>query len=281
MTWFKVDDKLHDHRKARKAGPAAMGLWVLAGSWCSCNETDGFVPADLISRWATDAEADRLVEVGFWHADVDCDGEPGFRFHDWNAPGMQPTKAELAQKRSDARDRMARVRQDRKVGSREQDENIARSSRDVRSTRPDPTRPVKNTPPTPPSRDLAVVGPEAQPWVPTASALSAVARISQEFDAVRASGANSWNMLDFVAPMVEQLMGRTDFNGAAGVCLWWFTESTGRVATVGDFRYCARLLKQFGQAGLIAMDEAFKPDVQEPWRYAERVARTRDMEAGA
>ena len=44
--WFKVDDKLHDHRKARKAGKAAMGVWVLAGSWSMDNETDGFVPDD-------------------------------------------------------------------------------------------------------------------------------------------------------------------------------------------------------------------------------------------
>lgn len=41
MSWFKVDDKLHDHRKARKAGKSAMGVWVLAGSWCMSSETAG------------------------------------------------------------------------------------------------------------------------------------------------------------------------------------------------------------------------------------------------
>lgn len=27
MPWFKVDDRLHDHFKARQAGKAAMGVW--------------------------------------------------------------------------------------------------------------------------------------------------------------------------------------------------------------------------------------------------------------
>ena len=54
MPWFKVDDKLHDHRKSRKAGRSAMGVWVLAGSWSMDNETDGFVPADVLARWGTE-----------------------------------------------------------------------------------------------------------------------------------------------------------------------------------------------------------------------------------
>lgn len=82
MPWFKVDDGLHDHRKARRAGKAAMGVWVLAGSWCMASETDGFVPADVLARWGTKRDADRLVEVGFWYAD-EQDGEAGWRFHDW------------------------------------------------------------------------------------------------------------------------------------------------------------------------------------------------------
>lgn len=82
MPWFKVDDQLHDHRKARKAGRAAMGVWVLAGSWCMASETDGFVPTDVLNRWGTKRDADKLVEVGFWFVDTQ-DGEDGWRFHDW------------------------------------------------------------------------------------------------------------------------------------------------------------------------------------------------------
>jgi hypothetical protein len=83
MTWFKVDDKLHDHRKARAAGAAAMGVWVLAGSWAADNLTDGFVPATILPRWGRPRDATRLVEVGLWHAD-EQDGETGWRFHEWH-----------------------------------------------------------------------------------------------------------------------------------------------------------------------------------------------------
>ena len=96
MPWFKVDDKLHDHRKARAAGPAAMGLWVLAGSWSADNLTDGFIPSALLPRWGRQREANRLVEVGLWHTD-EQDGEKGWRFHEWDE--RQPTRAQKLDER--------------------------------------------------------------------------------------------------------------------------------------------------------------------------------------
>lgn len=97
MTWFKVDDKLHDHRKARSAGKAAMGVWVLAGSWSADNLRDGFVPDTVLPRWGNRRDAQRLVDVGLWHDDTD-DGETGWRFHEWTE--RQPTRAETEAKRA-------------------------------------------------------------------------------------------------------------------------------------------------------------------------------------
>lgn len=102
MPWFRVDDKLHDHRKARRARKSAMGVWVLAGSWCMDNLSNGFVPEDVLPRWGTKADAKALVDVGLWHPD-EKDGEPGWSFHDWHE--FQPTRAEieaLRQKRAEA-----------------------------------------------------------------------------------------------------------------------------------------------------------------------------------
>lgn len=82
MPWFKVDNKLHDHRKARKAGKAAMGVWALAGSWCMASETDGFVPENVLTRWGNKKDAERLVDAGFW-VPAEHEGEEGWRFHDW------------------------------------------------------------------------------------------------------------------------------------------------------------------------------------------------------
>ena len=93
MPWFKVDDKLHDHRKARKAGKAAIGVWVLAGSWAMDNLTDGFIPDDVLTRWGTRADAGRLVAAGLWYVD-EHNGERGWRFHDWTH--FQPSAAVTA-----------------------------------------------------------------------------------------------------------------------------------------------------------------------------------------
>lgn len=96
MTWFKVDDKLHDHRKARAAGATAMGVWCLAGSWAADNLTDGFIPATILPRWGRPRDANRLVEVGLWHAD-EQDGEKGWRFHEWHE--RQPSRAQKLEER--------------------------------------------------------------------------------------------------------------------------------------------------------------------------------------
>lgn len=103
--WLKIDDRLHDHRKARKAGKAAMGLWVLAGSWAAANDTDGFIPADVIPRWGVRADADKLVRAGFWVED-ERDGDPGWRFHDW--ADYNPPAVVTAAKRDKEREGAAR-----------------------------------------------------------------------------------------------------------------------------------------------------------------------------
>lgn len=95
--WFRVDDRLHDHRKTRKSGKAAMGVWVLAGSWCMANQTDGFVPADVLTRWGTPADARRLVAAGLWSA-AEQGGEAGWQFHDWHE--YQPDLETLRQARA-------------------------------------------------------------------------------------------------------------------------------------------------------------------------------------
>lgn len=96
MAWFKVDDALHDHRKARVAGKAAMGVWVLAGSWCSERENGGFVPESVLLRWGGRSDAARLVRAGLWDA-THQDGEDGWQFHDWSI--FQPDAATLRAQR--------------------------------------------------------------------------------------------------------------------------------------------------------------------------------------
>lgn len=100
MTWFRVDDKFHDHPKVRKLRGdklAAAGLWSLAGSWSSDNLTDGFVPTEIVQRFDPEERyAERLVEVGLW-LPAERDGETGYTFHQWGE--RQPTRQSVEDRR--------------------------------------------------------------------------------------------------------------------------------------------------------------------------------------
>lgn len=122
MTWFKVDDQLAFHRKARAAGNAAMGLWVRAGSYCGAQLSDGHVDADVIPLLGGKAaDVARLVKARLWHGNGhDCEACPqpndmdGYVFHDWEA--HQPMRSKVEERRAEDRERKAaaRAEKDRK-----------------------------------------------------------------------------------------------------------------------------------------------------------------------
>jgi hypothetical protein len=154
MPWFKVDDGLHAHRKSARAGIEAMGLWVIAGSWSADQLTDGFIPDYIAVKLDPKAKqhAAALCKAGFWFPH-ERDGDAGWQFHDWEA--HQPSAKSTLEKRAEAKDRMQRLRENRKAnrgansvnGSQPVRANtsgtFAGGSPEVRSTptRPDPSRP--------------------------------------------------------------------------------------------------------------------------------------------
>ena len=116
MTWFKVDDQLAFHKKARTAGNLAMGLWVRAGSYCGAQLSDGHVDADVIPLLGgKPADVRRLIKARLWHdtghdcADCPQPEDPdGYVFHDWMA--HQPSRSKVEEKRAEDRDRKAAAR---------------------------------------------------------------------------------------------------------------------------------------------------------------------------
>lgn len=151
MVWFKVDDTLSAHPKARRAGLAAMGLWTLAGSWSAQQLTDGFVPAWFVEGWPQGRRhAATLVAAGFWTPDT-VEGEDGWRFHQWTE--RNPTRAEVEAERAAAKQRMRKTRDKRKRsadvppnvlanGQRTNGERSGEVRPGVRLPRPDPTLPT-------------------------------------------------------------------------------------------------------------------------------------------
>ena len=106
--WFKVDDTLHAHPKARRAGLQAIGLWAMAGSWCMSYKTDGFVPDWFVRGWPDGPDLAReLVDAGLWSQAVQ-DLQKGWSYHDWGH--YQPSSEEIERERVASRDRQRKRR---------------------------------------------------------------------------------------------------------------------------------------------------------------------------
>lgn len=146
MTWFKVDDTLAFHHKTAKAGNAAMGLWVRAGSWCAAHLTDGFVPEHMVQLLGTTAQASKLIKAGLWE-----EAEGGYVFHEWNEDGRQPRGTSVRESRKKSAERQAAWRANHKqkpqlsvVSNGVTDPLVTALVTQVSPLpRPDPTRPVE------------------------------------------------------------------------------------------------------------------------------------------
>lgn len=113
MAWFKVDDMLHSHPKARKAGVAAMGLWALAGAHSCAYKEDGFVPEWFVVSWPNGKRlAAQLAEAELWEAGQK-NGVVGWWFHDWC--DYQLTADEIEKDRQLARARQQKLRDGRRA----------------------------------------------------------------------------------------------------------------------------------------------------------------------
>lgn len=105
MPWFNVDDGFAFHRKAVRAGNAALGLWTRAGSWCAQQLTDGFVPDEMVTVLGSVSQAQRLVTSGLWS---EVDG--GYQFHEWTDSGRNPSRSEVLSRRKKEADKKAKAR---------------------------------------------------------------------------------------------------------------------------------------------------------------------------
>lgn len=119
MPFFRTDDQMHGHPKARRAGLASLGLWNMGGSHSMAYKTDGFVPDWFVTSWAGGRKAaDALVSVGLWDKS-EKDGEQGYQFHDWH--DYQPSAEEIERDRERARERQRESRRRLREGKKDGD----------------------------------------------------------------------------------------------------------------------------------------------------------------
>ena len=87
--WFRVDDRFYLHPKARAAGFAALGAWLLLGSAAADLDEDGFVPMQLARGLVRSEHLKQLVTVGL----LERNGA-GYMIHDWSDCHRPMTEAE-------------------------------------------------------------------------------------------------------------------------------------------------------------------------------------------
>lgn len=143
--WFKVDDSFHSSRKLlsipKRHRLAAAGLWVVAGSWCGQQLTDGRIPDYMIKEWgATPTIVKALVDSGLW---IEVEGSNVFdKWHEY-----QPSKQDVNAERAASRERMRELRASRKQrkprdsGGNQEMFGRTEANGSGNVPNPDPTRP--------------------------------------------------------------------------------------------------------------------------------------------
>lgn len=115
MAWGRIDDRMYSHRKTMRIPRArrceAMGLWMLANSWCNNHGTGGRVPRDIWDEFgSTEEVADLLVDAGYWIVTED-----GYEFANWGEFNL--TSDDLQAKREAEAERKRRWREAKKGSS--------------------------------------------------------------------------------------------------------------------------------------------------------------------
>ena len=67
MAWFALDDGFDTHPKVRKAGNAAVGVFVRLGVHATRHLTEGHLDGDIVRAYGTTPNIRKLLAVGMLH----------------------------------------------------------------------------------------------------------------------------------------------------------------------------------------------------------------------
>src|SRR5687767_456008 len=115
MPWFALDDGFDTHPKVRKAGNAAIGLFVRLGVHATKHLTEGHLDGVIVRDYGTPATVRKLITVGMLHEHGhDCPrcpqpAEDSFVIHDYL--DYNKSRAQIEAAREAARKRQNRGRE--------------------------------------------------------------------------------------------------------------------------------------------------------------------------
>lgn len=96
MPWGRLDDSFDAHRKVRRAGNEAAGIYARGLSYCAGALTDGHIDPEWLEERAGRRAArvgELLVVAGLWEPNSD-----GFVIHDYL--DFNPSRSEILERRA-------------------------------------------------------------------------------------------------------------------------------------------------------------------------------------
>ena len=247
MTWFRVDDTLAMHSKARAAGLHAMGLWLMAGAWSSQQLTGGYVPAHmLVALGGTRKLALSLVAAGLW-----VEHDAGYCFHDWEH--YQPSAAEVRADRATKHEAKAKAGRSGGIASgvarrsnAEAEPKQSRSRAEAEGKHGVEANAKQNEAPSRPYPSLPKTKNTSQPLAPTPS--DAAESNGQRVNRLARTYTDRVPLSAFLAVQaVVKLACKSDFTDAQIVAGLTELADTGRPVTANTLRMAIEPPKPYGK----------------------------------
>lgn len=136
MPWFALDDGFDTHPKVRKAGNAAVGLFVRLGVHATKHLTEGHLDGAIVRDYGTDATVRKLITVGMLHgpghACQRCPqpAEDGYFIHDYLDYNKSRAQIEAAREAARKRQQRGRDSASRNRNERDSGANLNGNSRE-------------------------------------------------------------------------------------------------------------------------------------------------------
>ena len=136
MPWFALDDGFDTHPKVRKAGNAAVGLFVRLGVHATKHLTEGHLDGAIVRDYGTDATVRKLITVGMLHAHGHAcrrcpqPVEGGYYIHDYLDYNKSRAQIEAAREAARKRQNRGRETARRNRNERDSEPNLNSNSRE-------------------------------------------------------------------------------------------------------------------------------------------------------
>lgn len=274
MGWVRLDDNFADHPKIIALSDTAFRLFITGLCYSNRQLTDGLIPYQIVNSWVGEdpmKPSDELEDQGLWER-----YEKGFRIRSYEE--YQPTKEQVEQKRAEARERLKRHREMKRVSNAKETPT---------PTHPNPSQPNINIPTTEwgnlledeifdeldenSDKQVEVYAPN-NPAPRVKSAKLAVERIVEKLTNARNAGVNSWNLSKLVEEQWDGLHDSNDIGGCIALTAWYVSELQSRKLSSSEISRIGQMIKRFGRIALLAIDEASSKDLNDLVSYAFRVA---------